>query len=359
MEVGERVQLRGVATDHRNFRFGRRVDAVFRFAGGRADHAFHVGVPGERDRFELSGKVLDFDLVGAAFVGDDPGLGRGRGRGERFEDRAAFLRRLVRWLAADRGDPVRRRRLVKHFVIAEQRALGNERAAQVWHRARLAECSLVARTDQGDDEDVFDLPRFRRRRRGFGFFRRFFFRFGFRFRRWFRRRFFRDEGRFGFGGGGEARFWRRRRFVADGFRRFFFGSGSAAGSTASTGVRSAARLWPRIEASGLASGWLVAAAATIAEVATTEEATRRPKRLPVSVAAAAIAARSRPRIQPLMRPPRSGPAASRTGRRSAPRGRRGRRSRGRARRRRRARVRAPARPPAARRRPAAARPPCG
>ena len=44
-------------------------------------------------------------------------------------------------------------------------------------------------------------------------------------------------------------------------------------------------------AAGLASGWLVAAAATIAEVATSEEATSRPKRLPVSDAAAAIAAR--------------------------------------------------------------------
>ena len=55
---------------------------------------------------------------------------------------------------------------------------------------------------------------------------------------------------------------------------------------------SEARLWPISAASAPLPPVPVIALATIAEVATTEEATSRPKRLPVSVAAAAIARRT-------------------------------------------------------------------
>ena len=74
---------------------------------------------------------------------------------------------------------------------------------------------------------------------------------------------------------------------------------------------------------------LVSALATIAEVATSEEATSRPKRFPVSVAAAAIARCSGAGIR-LHGGTSVAPGSGRTGRRSAPRARRGRRSWGRA-----------------------------
>ncbi len=72
---------------------------------------------------------------------------------------------------------------------------------------------------------------------------------------------------------------------------------------ARAGVLSEARLRPISAARAPLPPVPVIALATIADVATTEEATSNPKRLPVSVAAAAIARRIGPRIAAFTQPP--------------------------------------------------------
>src|SRR6185437_13243438 len=66
VEVGEGVEPRRVAAEFDFlFFFAGGVDAVFRLSGGRADHAFHVGLPGEAGDAELLGDRLRFDLIDA------------------------------------------------------------------------------------------------------------------------------------------------------------------------------------------------------------------------------------------------------------------------------------------------------